>query len=167
MLTWVGLTYLWSLPCKACSIVPKTVRSIVIGHGQLKDEQGREVGQLALVDRQLEDGEWIDANEFSLLFAQHRPGIVVLQACEGGAISASQAFAGVASRVVQVNGQQPNRAIEAGSQYFWRRLTISSERVESAGIGNLISYSQCLVLSKDHASGLGRSHDGGRRKGDR
>jgi hypothetical protein len=91
----------------------------------------------------------------------------VLQACEGGAISASQAFAGVASRVVQVNGQQPNRALEAGSQYFWRRLTISSERVESAGIGNLISYSQCLVLSKDHDFVLGRSHNVGRRKGDR
>jgi len=74
-----------------------------IGHGQLEDEQGREVGQLALVDRQLEDAEWIDANEFSRLFAQHRPGIVVLQACEGGALSASQAFAGVASRVVQQN----------------------------------------------------------------
>jgi len=74
-----------------------------IGHGQLEDEQGREVGQLALVDRQLEDAEWIDANEFSRLFAQHRPGIVVLQACEGGALSASQAFAGVASKVVQQN----------------------------------------------------------------
>jgi hypothetical protein len=74
-----------------------------IGHGQLEDEQGREVGQLALVDKSLEQAEWSDANQFSGLFAQHRPAIVVLQACEGGAISASEAFAGVASKIVQQN----------------------------------------------------------------
>ena len=74
-----------------------------IGHGQLEDEQGREVGQLALVDKSLEQAEWINASQFSGLFTQHRPAIVLLQACEGGAISASEAFAGVASKIVQQN----------------------------------------------------------------
>jgi len=74
-----------------------------IGHGQLEDEQGRKVGQLALVDKSLEQAEWIDASQFSGLLAQYRPAIVVLQACEGGASSASEAFAGVASKIVQQN----------------------------------------------------------------
>jgi formylglycine-generating enzyme required for sulfatase activity len=46
---------------------------------------------------------WVDADYFSELFNQHRPGVVMLQACEGGMLSASQAFVGVASRVVQQN----------------------------------------------------------------
>jgi len=74
-----------------------------IGHGQLEDEQGQEVGQIALVDKEVEQADWVNADEFSRLLAQHRPGIVVLQACEGGAISSSQAFAGVASKIVQQN----------------------------------------------------------------
>ncbi|WP_199295852.1 CHAT domain-containing protein [Trichocoleus sp. FACHB-591] len=75
-----------------------------IGHGRLQNESNQEVGQIAFTDPDFEDeAMWVDADFFSGLFAQHRPGVVMLQACEGGMLSASQAFAGVASRVVQMN----------------------------------------------------------------
>lgn len=75
-----------------------------IGHGRLENEANQEVGQIAFTDPDFEDeAMWVDADYFSGLFAQHRPGVVLLQACEGGTLSASQAFSGVASRVVQMN----------------------------------------------------------------
>ncbi|NEO89619.1 MAG: CHAT domain-containing protein [Moorea sp. SIO3G5] len=73
-----------------------------IGHGRFKNEENREVGQLALVD-DYGESMWVDADYFSELFNQHRPGIVLLQACEGGMLSESQAFVGLASMVVQQN----------------------------------------------------------------
>jgi CHAT domain len=73
-----------------------------IGHGRLKDENHREVGQIAFVD-DIGDAMWVDADYFSERFNTHHPGIVILEACEGGMMSASQAFVGVASRVVQQN----------------------------------------------------------------
>lgn len=74
-----------------------------IGHGRLRNESGEEVGEIALVDDILDEARWVNAGLFSGLFNRHRPGIVVLQACEGGMLSASQAFVGVASKVVQQN----------------------------------------------------------------
>ena len=74
-----------------------------IGHGRLANKNNREIGQIAFVDPELEEAKWVDADNFSELFNQHRPGVVMLQACEGGMLSASQAFVGVASRVVQQN----------------------------------------------------------------
>ncbi|MCP2728539.1 CHAT domain-containing protein [Limnofasciculus baicalensis] len=74
-----------------------------IGHGRLANEGDREVGQIALVDPDLDEAMWVDADYFSELFNQHRPGIVILQACEGGILSASPAFVGVASSIVQQN----------------------------------------------------------------
>ncbi|MEG5140760.1 MULTISPECIES: SUMF1/EgtB/PvdO family nonheme iron enzyme [unclassified Microcoleus] len=74
-----------------------------IGHGRLVNENNREIGQIAFVDPAFEEAMWVDADYFSELFNQHRPGVVMLQACEGGMLSASQAFVGVASRVVQQN----------------------------------------------------------------
>lgn len=73
-----------------------------IGHGRLHNDHNQEVGQIAFVD-DLGYAMWIDADYFSGLLNRHRPGIVMLQACEGGMLSASQAFVGVASRVVQQN----------------------------------------------------------------
>ncbi len=72
-----------------------------IGHGRLLEGQ-RQAGQIALVD-ELGEAMWVEADYFSDLLNQHRPGVVFLQACEGGRLSASQAFVGVASRVVQQN----------------------------------------------------------------
>jgi hypothetical protein len=72
------------------------------GHGRLHDERGRQIGQIALT-RASGFAVWVNADQFSNLFARHRPGIVLLQACEGGALSASQAYVGVASQIVQHN----------------------------------------------------------------
>ncbi len=75
-----------------------------IGHGRLHNDSNQEVGQIAFTDPEFVDEEmWVDADYFSGLFSRHRPGVVMLQSCEGGSLSASQAFAGVASRVVQMN----------------------------------------------------------------
>jgi CHAT domain len=74
-----------------------------IGHGRLKNESNQDVGQIALVDPDFGDAVWVDADYFSEFFNQHHPGIVMLQACEGATLSSSQAFVGLASRVVQQN----------------------------------------------------------------
>jgi hypothetical protein len=74
-----------------------------IGHGRLENERNQEIGQIAFVDPDFGEAMWVNADYFSELFNQHRPGIVMLQACEGATLSASQAFVGLASRVVQQN----------------------------------------------------------------
>ncbi|MFO7682721.1 MAG: CHAT domain-containing protein, partial [Chloroflexota bacterium] len=74
-----------------------------IGHGQLVEENGKTKGQIAFVDDIFGEASWVDEDFFSDLLNTHRPGIVLLQACEGGQSSASKAFVGVASRVVQQN----------------------------------------------------------------
>jgi hypothetical protein len=72
-----------------------------IGHGRWANDRGQEVGQIALVDPDLHDAMWVDTDYFSDLFNRHHPSIVMLQSCEGGMLSASQAFVGVASGLVQ------------------------------------------------------------------
>ncbi|MGB0385588.1 MAG: CHAT domain-containing protein [Ardenticatenaceae bacterium] len=74
-----------------------------IGHAKFECEAEQESGQIALVDDIFNDALWIGAERFSELFTRHQPGVVLLQACEGGALSASHAFVGVASQVVQQN----------------------------------------------------------------
>jgi len=73
-----------------------------IGHGRSRQEQDKPAGQIALVD-DFNKAMWVDENYFSDLFSRYLPGVVVLQACEGGQLSASQAFTTVASRLVQQN----------------------------------------------------------------
>lgn len=73
-----------------------------IGHARFLDEAQQEKGQIALVNA-MGRPDWADADDFSALFNRHRPGVVLLQACESGKLSASQAFVGVASHVVQQN----------------------------------------------------------------
>ncbi|NES87358.1 MAG: CHAT domain-containing protein [Moorea sp. SIO1G6] len=67
-----------------------------IGHGRFQNENG----EIALVD-QLNEAEWISANRFSELLNRHRPGIIVLQACQGAMESTSKPSVGLASKVVQ------------------------------------------------------------------
>jgi hypothetical protein len=74
-----------------------------MGHCGLQDKQGKEIGVIALVDPDLNQVLWVEAGNFSELLNQHRPGLVILQASQSGRLSASQAFVGVASRVVQQN----------------------------------------------------------------
>ncbi len=73
-----------------------------IGHGRLKDEQGQETGQVALVDP-FGNPTWISAVDFGELFNRHQPGLVILQACESGRLSLTRAFVGIASKVIQQN----------------------------------------------------------------
>lgn len=75
-----------------------------IGHARLKDIHQRDKGEVALTHPYLPDeADWVGAKYFSDLFNQYRPRVVFLQACESGALSASDAFVGVASQVVEQN----------------------------------------------------------------
>ncbi len=74
-----------------------------IGHGQLVGEGAQTEGQIAFVDDMFGEAMWVDADFFAELLNRHRPAIVLLQACEGGMASSSQAFVGAASRIVQQN----------------------------------------------------------------
>ncbi|NEO10299.1 CHAT domain-containing protein [Moorena sp. SIO3I8] len=67
-----------------------------IGHGRFQNENG----EIALVD-EFDQAQWISANDFSELFNKHRPGIIVLQACQGAMESTSKPSVGLASKVVQ------------------------------------------------------------------
>jgi hypothetical protein len=71
-----------------------------IGHGTFEDMEGKDVGKIAVM---WESGKahWVNAGQFSQLFTTHRPSIIMLQACEGGRESSCEAFAGVASQIVQ------------------------------------------------------------------
>jgi hypothetical protein len=72
-----------------------------IGHSRLiKDENGKEKGQLALTGP-AGFVDWVSADVFSERFHRHQPGLVVLQSCESGALSSSEALVGIASKVVQ------------------------------------------------------------------
>jgi len=70
-----------------------------IGHGQLISENGKDVGQVALV-RDSGEPDWKTADFFSRLFTQYRPKIVILQACETGKSSETDGFSSVASRLM-------------------------------------------------------------------
>jgi hypothetical protein len=72
-----------------------------IGHGRFEDEQQHENGQIALVDPEFKTARWVGAAEWAELFNRHTPSIVILQACEGGRLSTSKAFVGIAPHIVQ------------------------------------------------------------------
>lgn len=73
-----------------------------IGHAQLQKAGDQHVGRIALVDH-LGDADWVEEEYFSELLNEHQPNLIFLQACEGAMATASQAFVGVASRIVQQN----------------------------------------------------------------
>jgi hypothetical protein len=103
-----------------------------IGHGRFEDRAGKKVGEIAL-ERKVGKkvlAKWVDEKFFAGLFVRHRPGIVVLQACEGGKQSASEAFKGVAPKIVAQNipvvvamqYKIQNATANAFSEEFYRRL---------------------------------------------
>lgn len=103
-----------------------------IGHGRFEDEAEKKVGKIALgkkVGKKIL-ARWVSEKFFAQLFVRHRPGIVVLQACEGGKQSASEAFKGVASKivaqsipvVVAMQYKVQNATANAFSTEFYRRL---------------------------------------------
>jgi hypothetical protein len=73
-----------------------------IGYCGFQNDQGQEIG-VFLVNTDLNQAMWVEADYFSELLNQHRPGLVILQASQSGTLSASRAFTGVASRVLQQN----------------------------------------------------------------
>ncbi|MBK8987472.1 MAG: CHAT domain-containing protein [Chloroflexi bacterium] len=78
-----------------------------IGHGRLvpkKDEKGNdiEVGEIALVDEIDESPFWVDADYVCNILSR-RTGLVILQACESGALSQKHPFVGVAATISQQN----------------------------------------------------------------
>ena len=103
-----------------------------IGHGRFEDEAEKKVGKIALgkkVGKKIL-ARWVSEQFFAQLFVRHRPGIVVLQACEGGKQSAYEAFKGVASKivaqsipvVVAMQYKVQNATANAFSTEFYRRL---------------------------------------------
>ncbi|MDY7006245.1 MAG: CHAT domain-containing protein [Cyanobacteriota bacterium] len=70
-----------------------------IGHGQLIEKDGEEVGQIAFAN-EFGKADWKDAKTFARLFNDHTPKIVILQACETGKQSETNAFSSVASRLI-------------------------------------------------------------------
>ncbi len=109
-----------------------------LGHAKFFDETDQQEGQIALVgaDGQMER---VSAEVFSELFNRHQPGIVVLQSCESGTLSASKAFVGIASRIVQQNipvvvAMQYKVSNTSATQFaleFYRRLA-ENEPVDKA-----------------------------------
>lgn len=78
----------------------------LIGHGRLKRGRGRkrgiQFGQIALVGKD-DSAQWVEDKRFAELFEKNRAAVVLLQACETGALGSAQSFVGVASQVVQRN----------------------------------------------------------------
>ena len=70
-----------------------------IGHGQLIEKNGEDIGQIAFVN-DAGKADWKDAKMFSQLFSGHTPKIVILQACETGKQSETNAFSSVAFRLM-------------------------------------------------------------------
>ena len=70
-----------------------------IGHGQLRTESDKEIGEIAFV-KDSGEADWKEADFFSILFLQHRPKIVILQTCEIGRQSESNPFSSVAYRLM-------------------------------------------------------------------
>ncbi|MGE5344099.1 MAG: CHAT domain-containing protein [Candidatus Omnitrophota bacterium] len=109
-----------------------------IGHGRLTDENNVDIGQLALDDGAGKT-DIIEAKYFSDLVRRSRPGLVILQSCESGALSSSRAYVGIASRIIQMNVpaviamQYPvfNPVAQAFVREFYCRLT-KNESVDKA-----------------------------------
>jgi tetratricopeptide (TPR) repeat protein len=102
-----------------------------IGHGRFENEEGEKIGQIALVRKILNKASWVDAKFFAGLFVHiPRPGIVILQACEGGMQSESEAFRGVAAKIVGQNipvvvamqYEVANATASVFSSEFYKRL---------------------------------------------
>ena len=70
-----------------------------IGHGQLVEKNGEDIGQVAFVN-EFGEANWKDAKMFGQLFTGHQPKVVILQACETGKQSETNAFSSLASRLM-------------------------------------------------------------------
>jgi hypothetical protein len=96
-----------------------------IGHGDFP-RQAQDQGSARIA---LQDGfgaaRWRNADDFADLFRRHVPGVVLLQSCEGAALSSWQAFTGTASQLVD-----QNVPIVIAMQYQVSNITASRFAVE-------------------------------------
>ncbi len=78
-----------------------------IGHGRLIKANKKERGQLALIKNDGHSADWTPEDRIAQLFERHKPAVVILQACESGALHRNSEkgspFVGIASKVVQRN----------------------------------------------------------------
>jgi len=72
-----------------------------IGHGQY--DRNKNEGQIAMVKPDGESAGWLNDFEFTEYIDRTKPRLVVLQACEGGAIDFTNNFSGVAPQLVRKN----------------------------------------------------------------
>ena len=88
-------------PQKVSSVIGSDQPDIFhfIGHGRLQRENGKEVGQVAFV-KDSGEPDWKNADFFSILLDQHRPKLVILQACNTGKESDLNPFNSVASHLM-------------------------------------------------------------------
>ncbi|MGK7893987.1 MAG: CHAT domain-containing protein [Xenococcus sp. (in: cyanobacteria)] len=110
-----------------------------IGHGQLRKENAKEVGQIAFVS-DLGEASWKKANYFGSLFDQHRPKIVILQACETGKQSELNAFTSVAYRlmlqgipvIIAMQDKVYNQTVSAFIKEFYEEIIEKGNSVDLA-----------------------------------
>lgn len=101
----------------------------IIGHGRMRTLRKMPVAELGLVSAS-GNADWRTDEEIGDILGAHHIGVVVLQACESGAIGSAEAFTGVASQIVQQNVpvviamQYPisNNVAITFSEEFYRRL---------------------------------------------
>ncbi|MAT95701.1 MAG: hypothetical protein CL608_00925 [Anaerolineaceae bacterium] len=74
-----------------------------VGYGRYHQEGDEQKHQVAFVDTILDNVDWANADIFSDLLNQHRPPVVLLQACVDPQNKSAQAFAGIAANVVAQN----------------------------------------------------------------
>ena len=96
-----------------------------IGHGEFpRQSDENRSARIALQDG-FGAARWRDAADFADLFRRHIPGVVLLQSCEGAALSSWQAFTGTASQLVD-----QNIPIVIAMQYKVSNITASRFSVE-------------------------------------
>jgi vWA-MoxR associated protein C-terminal domain/CHAT domain len=114
-----------------------------IGHGRLAEYEGAAIGQIALEGELRGVGRWVPSDEFSRMFSAHVPDLVVLQACESAAAPASQAFLGIAQRVVQqgvplvvaMQYRIENYAARLFAEQFYRQIADGSSVDRAVQVG--------------------------------
>jgi formylglycine-generating enzyme required for sulfatase activity len=72
-----------------------------VGHGWLHDTDAGSAGEIVLSDGVLNLPDPYLAAEFGELFSRHTPSIILLHSCEGAASATGDAFASVASHLVE------------------------------------------------------------------
>jgi CHAT domain-containing protein len=71
-----------------------------MGHGRF--DQNKNEGQIALLKSDGETTDWVTDRSFAEYFERTQPRLVLLQACQGGAIDFTNNFAGLAPQLIRM-----------------------------------------------------------------